>query len=223
MRLLVAEDDAYLSNALRTALVQHGYEVSLESDGASVINTICGAPHPFDLLILDLGLPKINGFDVIRKLRQQGKDICVLVLSGRDSLNDRVKAFDLGANGYVAKPFVMEELQARIRALIGKHNNPSQNEIRIGDIVYNLRDRFLTVRNIPMLLTAMEIAVLEVLLSNAGKTVPQYKIMSLISGIDRRVSENALRITVHRLRRKLENSGIEIKSNRNLGYLLETC
>lgn len=223
MKLLVAENDTYLSNALQTALVRNGYEVSLESDGAGVLTTICGAQHSYDLLILDLGLPKINGFDVIRNLRQQGKDISVLVLSGRDSLSDRVRAFDLGANGFVTKPFVMEELQARIKAIIGPNKNLQQNEIKLGDIAFNLRDKSLSVRNVPLLLTAMETEVFEILLSNRGKTVPQYKILSLISSSDRKVSENAIRITLHRLRKKLENSGVEIKSNRNLGYLLETC
>ncbi len=221
MKILLAEDDKFLAEGLSMVLRDSGYAVDVESDGANIPVTICTTPY--DLLVLDLGLPNLDGFDVLKRIRSKGETIPILILTARDSLTDRVKGLDLGANDYLTKPFELPELEARIRALIRKDSWSNRTEISLGSLSFNTVDRVATIDGKMVDFTARELAVLEILLQKQGTSVDKQRITGLISSWDEEVTENAIGIIIHRLRRKLEEAKITIKTARGLGYRLETC
>lgn len=221
MRILLAEDDTFLADGLSMVLKDSGYAVDIESDGANVPMAVVSTPY--DLLVLDLGLPNLDGLDVLKRIRSKGETIPVLILTARDAIQDRVKGLDLGANDYLTKPFELPELEARIRALIRKDSWSNRVEIAFGTLTFNTVDRVATIDGKILDLTARELAVLEILLQKLGTAVDKQRITSLISSWDEEVTENAIGIVIHRLRKKLEEADITIKTSRGLGYRLETC
>ncbi len=221
MRILLAEDDTFLADGLSMVLRDNGYAVDIEADGANVPIAVCTTPY--DLLVLDLGLPNLDGLDVLKRIRSKGETIPVLILTARDALQDRVKGLDLGANDYLTKPFELPELEARIRALIRKDTWSNRTEITVGSLVFNTVDRVGTINGKPIDLTARELAVLEILLQKLGTSIDKQRITSLISSWDEEVTENAIGIVIHRLRKKIEEANLTIKTSRGLGYRLEVC
>lgn len=221
MRILLAEDDRFLAEGLSIVLKDSGYAVDIEPDGANVPLAVDSVPY--DLLVLDLGLPNVDGLDVLKRIRLKGETIPILILTARDALQDRVKGLDLGANDYLTKPFELPELEARIRALIRKDSWSNRLEIRFGSLVFNTVDRVATIEGKMLDLTARELAVLEILLQKQGTSVDKQRITSLISSWDQEVTENAVGIVIHRLRKKLEEAKITIKTSRGLGCRLEIC
>ncbi len=221
MKILLAEDDAFLADGLSMVLRDSGYAVDIESDGAAV--PIAVGHTPYDLLVLDLGLPNLDGLDVLKRIRSKGETIPILILTARDALKDRVKGLDLGANDYLTKPFELPELEARIRALIRKDNWSNRTEIIFGSLLFNTVDRVASINGKTIDLTARELAVLEILLQKSGTSIDKQRITSLISSWDEEVTENAIGIVVHRLRKKLEEANITIKTSRGLGYRIEIC
>ncbi len=221
MRILLAEDDTFLADGLAMVLKDSGYAVDIEADGANVPLAVGTAPY--DLLVLDLGLPNLDGLDVLKRIRSKGDTIPILILTARDAVQDRVKGLDLGANDYLTKPFELPELEARIRALIRKDTWSNRLEIKFGSLVFNTVDRVACIDGKIVDLTARELAVLEILLQKLGTSVDKQRMTSLISSWDQEVTENAVGIVIHRLRKKLEDAGITIKTSRGLGCRLEIC
>ncbi len=221
MKILLAEDDTFLADGLSMVLRDSGYAVDIEADGANV--PIAVGTTQYDLLVLDLGLPNLDGFDVLKRIRSKGETIPILILTARDAVQDRVKGLDLGANDYLTKPFELPELEARIRALIRKENWSNKMEISFGSLTFNTVERVATIDGKTVDLTARELAVLEILLQKLGTSIDKQRITSLISSWDQEVTENAVGIVIHRLRKKLEEANITIKTSRGLGYRLELC
>lgn len=220
MKILLAEDDRFLAEGLSMVLRDSGYVVDVQSDGACVPLDV--GTSAYDLLVLDLGLPNLDGLEVLRLIRAKGETIPVLILTARDALQDRVAGLDLGANDYLTKPFELPELEARIRALIRKDSWSNRTELSIGSLSFNTVDRVAKINGIAIDLTARELAVLEILLQKQGTSVDKQRITNSISSWDEEVTENAIGIVIHRLRKKLERANITIKTSRGLGYRLET-
>lgn len=219
MRILLVEDDQMLSNGVNLALTQNGYVVDHVRTGMDADRALVGTDY--DLLVLDLGLPEMDGLEVLTRLRERGKATPVLILTARDTLEDRITGLDLGANDYMTKPFHLAELEARVRALLRKENWGNLTEIRHGDFCFDTSGRRLTVKGEPVELSAREVEVLELLLQRIGKVVNKNQIREHLSSWEEQISFNAIEIIVHRLRKKLEEAGTNIRTIRGLGYLLE--
>lgn len=220
MRVLLAEDDEVLSDGISKALRQCGYAVDHVDSGLDADHALVSAP--FDLLILDLGLPKLDGLAVLQRLRGRGDRLPVLILTARDGLQDRVAGLDHGADDYITKPFDLPELEARVRALLRRSQLGNNMEIVYGPLKFDTTGKRVTANEQTIELSAKEIAVLEVLLQRAGRVVSKEQLIEHMYGWDEEVSTNAIEVNVHRLRKKLEPEGVTIRAIRGLGYLLET-
>jgi two-component system, OmpR family, response regulator len=179
------------------------------------------ALHSFDLLILDLGLPRLSGLDLLRRLRARNATVPVLILTAADSVEQRVKGLDLGADDYMAKPFALSELEARVRALTRRALAGGQNLLRHGRLALDTAGKIATIDDRPIELSAREIGLLEVLLARSGRLVSKEQLVDQLCQWGEEVSNNAIEVYVHRLRRKLEPGGIRIVTVRGLGYCLE--
>lgn len=219
MRILLAEDDDVLSNGISRALRQCGYAVDHVDNGLDADLALTTAP--FDLLILDLGLPKLDGLQVLKQLRGRGERLPVLIVTARDSLNDRIAGLDHGADDYITKPFDLPELEARVRALLRRSLLGSTMELTCGPLKFDTTGKRVTVHDQPVELSAKEIAMLEVLIKRAGSVVSKEQLIEHMYAWDEEVSHNAIEVNVHRLRKKLDPEGISIRAIRGLGYLLE--
>ncbi|MDB5927041.1 MAG: response regulator [Betaproteobacteria bacterium] len=175
----------------------------------------------YDFVILDIELPLLDGFEVLRRLRKRKAAVPVLVLTARDSVHDRIHGLDIGADDYLTKPFEMGELEARMRALVRRAQGIAENEISLGRLVLDLKGRRALVDGAGVELSAREWAVLELLAARAGRVVSKDALMKSLYEWDEEVSPNAIEIYVHRVRKKLMDSGVTIRTIRGLGYLLE--
>lgn len=218
MRILLAEDDRFLADGLAIELRDSGYAVDVASSGTEADEAV--GTHLYDLLILDLGLPKLDGLEVLKRLRRRGQTLPVLILTARDGLEDRVAGLDLGANDYITKPFDLPELKARIRALLRKDHWNNRTAVQYGALEFDTTARTARVSSKPLTLSARELAVLEILLQRLDSPVSKERLTDLLSSWDSEVTHNAVGITVHRLRKKLEPFGLSIKALRGLGYQL---
>ncbi len=222
MRILLAEDDRFLSDGLAMVLREGGYAIDVASNGIDA--EIALIDTDYDLLILDLGLPKLDGVDLLKRLRSRGNSLPVLILTARDRLEDRVGGLDLGANDYMTKPFQLPELEARIRALLRKEQFSNRTEVRYGSLCFNTVTRTASVKDGEMLdLSARELAILEILIQRTDRMVSKEQLSDHLSSWDSEVTHNAVGIAIHRLRRKLEPFAITIRAIRGLGYRLEKC
>jgi two-component system OmpR family response regulator len=219
MRVLVAEDDTVLADGLCRSLRKSGYAVDWVSTGSEADAAL--AAQPYDLLILDLGLPKLPGMDVLRRLRAREAHVPVMILTAADSVEQRVKGLDLGADDFMAKPFALSELEARVRALVRRSNGAGSNLVRLGDLVFDQSGRTATLHGQALELSARETGLLEVLLSRVGRLVSKEQIVDHLCEWGDEVSHNAIEVYMHRLRKKLEGAGIRIATVRGLGYCLE--
>ncbi|MCP5281709.1 MAG: response regulator transcription factor [Rhodoferax sp.] len=220
MRILIAEDDGVLADGLLRALRGTGAAVDhvatgTEADAALLTN------KEFDLLILDLGLPKMHGLEVLRKLRARGSTLPVLILTAADSVDERVKGLDFGADDYMAKPFSLQELEARVRALLRRRMGGASDHIRHGPLVYDQAGRVATIDGQMVDLSARELGLLEVLLQRAGRMVSKDQLVERLCEWGDEVSNNAIEVYVHRLRKKIEKGPIRIATVRGLGYCLK--
>jgi two-component system OmpR family response regulator len=220
MRILLGEDDELLSDGISKALRQAGYAVDQVSSGNDADHAL--ETTSFDLLILDLGLPKLDGLEVLRRMRARNQALPVLIVTARDRLEDRVSGLDFGADDYMTKPFDLPELEARVRALLRRGRGGSNSvEVVYGALRFDTVGRRVTVNDQPIDLSAKELAVLEVLLQRGGSVVSKEQLIEHMYGWDEEVSHNAMEVNVHRLRKKLEPSGMNIRTIRGLGYVLE--
>ncbi|MEY4210860.1 MAG: hypothetical protein RLZ92_1241 [Pseudomonadota bacterium] len=219
MRILLVEDDAVLGDGLSLSLNDWGFDVTLAVTG----NYACSAlsTQPYDLVILDLGLPDMDGRELLRQLRARNSAIPVLILTARDGLNDRVSGLELGADDYMTKPFELRELEARVKALLRRSHGGVNHDIRFGRLVLDPLTQQLTVDDKPMLLPPREYGVMEALLLQAGRVVSKDSIAQRLASHSDDLADNAIEVYVHRLRKRLESLGIRIRTVRGLGYLLE--
>ena len=219
MRILIAEDDAELAQGLTESLRSVGHAVEIVGDGrladAALQTMIC------DLLILDLALPKMDGFEVLRRLRSRRTETLVLILSAEDEIDARIKGLDLGADDYVTKPFVLGELIARIRALARRKEGPGRGGTRCGELVLDSDGQRILARGVPLELTRAELTVLSMLMERAGKVVPKTQIFDRLYEWESESNLNAVEVFVSRIRKKIEPAGAGIRTIRGLGYLLE--
>ncbi|PZP65067.1 MAG: DNA-binding response regulator [Azospira oryzae] len=219
MRILVVEDDAVLGEAIEFALKISNYAVDRVGTGATADQVL--KRHTFDLVILDLGLPTVDGFEVLRRLRARLNATPVLVLSARDAPDDKARVLDLGADDYLAKPFSVNEFLARVRALLRRSQyGPAPRVLREG-VSYDAVTRTLQVNGRVLPLSPREIGVFEVLLQHFGRVVSKEQLLERLYGFDDSVTFNAIEVYVHRLRKKLENTGITVRTFHGRGYQLD--
>lgn len=219
MRILVAEDDPILADGLTRGLRQGGYAVDWVQNGAEAEAAL--SANSFDLLILDLGLPKLPGLEVLKRLRARESRIPVLILTALDGVSDRVSGLDAGADDYLAKPFDLAELEARVRALTRRGMSGASTVVRHGALTYDQVGRVATLNNQPLDLSAREVSLLEMFLQRCGRLVSKDQLVSHLCEWGEEVSTNAIEVYVHRLRRKLEPGDVRIVTVRGLGYSLE--
>jgi DNA-binding response OmpR family regulator len=219
MRILIAEDDSTLSEGISRLLGGEGYAVDVMPSGELALQAL--AHGKFDLAILDVGLPGIDGFEVLRRLRAQGRRLPVLVLTARDAGGDRVHGLDLGADDYMAKPFSTPELAARVRALIRRSQAQTEPRIVHGPLTMDTLGKRVFLQGQPLELAGREWAVLEVLLARVEKVVSKESIIQAVASWGEELSQNAIEVYVSRLRSKLEPAGVHIRTVRGFGYMLE--
>ncbi|MES2292751.1 MAG: response regulator [Pseudomonadota bacterium] len=218
MRLLIVEDDAALARGLIKAFRDQGLAVDHVSSGGDALQVI--KLEPYSAVILDLGLPDMDGLDVLRAIRLLHLTIPIIILTARDATTDRVHGLDHGADDYLSKPFTLAELEARVRALIRRGQGNPDPILTLGKLKLDRSSGAVYVSDKLLDVTRRERAVLETLIARVGSVVPKIRLAGDVFGYDDPVAPNALEVYVARLRRKLENSGIEIVTVRGLGYLL---
>lgn len=219
MRLLLVEDDGTLATTLQRALREEGYAVDWLSDGEIADEIL--ATQDYDLVILDISLPGLDGLGVLKHLRERGSKTPVLVLTARDRLDDRVTGLDLGADDYMTKPFELAELEARVRALIRRSEGEPASEIVHGLLRFDTVGRRVTVNGEVVDLRNREICLLEILLRHAGQVVSKERIADQLFDFDDQAGLTAIELYIHRLRKKLSPAGVVIRTVRGLGYLLD--
>ncbi len=219
MNILLAEDDAVLSDGISKALQQRGYAVEVYGDGMTAQQA--ALKSEYDLLILDLGLPKLDGLRVLQSVRTQNKVVPILIVTARDGLNDRVHGLDLGADDYITKPFDLPELEARVRALLRRTSQVKEDELVLGQLKFDVAGHRAFVNGVPLELFAKELALLEFLMLRSGKVISKEQLIEHMYNWDEDVSHNAIEVNIHRLRKKLEIAGVSIRTIRGLGYLLD--
>ena len=216
MRVLVVEDDPDLGRQLTEALTQAGYAVDLAPDGEE--GHFLGDTEPYDAAVLDLGLPKLDGVRVLEKWRNAGKDMPVLILTARDRWSEKVAGFDAGAADYLTKPFVTEELLARLRALMRRAAGHASAALECGDLRVDTRAARASVNGEPIKLTAHEYRVLSYMMHHQGRVVPRTELVEHIYDQDFDRDSNTIEVFVGRLRRKIGSN--RILTERGLGYRL---
>jgi two-component system OmpR family response regulator len=219
VRILIAEDDRVLADGLSRSLRAGGYAVDVVEAGHDAESALLA--QPYDLVILDLGLPGLSGLEVLRRLRARRNLVPVLVLTAADSVDQRVQGLDLGADDYMAKPFALTELEARVRALTRRALGNSQNLLRHGNLSLDPVGRVASINDIALDLSGRELGLLETLLQRAGRLVSKEQLVDHLCEWGDEVSNNAIEVYVHRLRKKLEPGGVRIATVRGLGYCLE--
>jgi two-component system response regulator TctD len=219
MRILLAEDQPQLAESLSKALGQAGFAVDHASDGELADQLL--KREAFALVLLDIGLPKVDGWEVLRRLRARGNKVPVLVLTAQGATEDRVKGLDLGADDYLAKPFALAELEARVRALIRRSHGHEQARVQFGPLSFDTAERQFSIDGQALQLTPREKAVLEVLVLRGGRAIGKEALSAQVYSLSDSASPDAVEIYVHRVRKKLQGSGITISLLRGLGYLLE--
>lgn len=219
MRVLVVEDDPVLADGLIRILQRANHVVTHESNGKRA--DLYLASNEYELVILDMGLPDMDGTEVLRRLRQRGNKVPVLVLTARDKVEDRVQGLDFGADDYLAKPFDLPELEARIRALLRRGQSASSSILQIGGLSLDTVGRRATLDGVPVELSGRELTVLEMLMLRAGRVVSKELLTEQMSDLGEEMSTNAVEVYVHRLRKKIESENVKIRTLRGLGYMLE--
>lgn len=217
MRVLVIEDDDRIRSDVSSALEASGYVVDSESCGEE--GWFLGDTEVYGAVVLDLGLPKMDGLSILKKWRQAGRDMPVLVLTARGSWSERVDGIDAGADDYLPKPFHMEELLARLRAIVRRTSGHAKPVITVGETELDTKQLRLTVRGVPISLSPQEYRLVSFLMLNKGRVVPQQELAEHLQSVHYERESNAVEVLVGRVRRKLPKSLIQTR--RGFGYLIE--
>lgn len=216
MRLLLVEDDPMIGESVGQGLRQDGFAVDWARDGRAA--ELALANKVYDLLLLDLGLPKKEGLDVLKTARREGNTIPVLVITARDAIADRVKGLDAGADDYLVKPFDLDELAARIRALLRRRSGRAEPVVKVGTLVLNPATHEVALQGKPVTLSAREFALLEAFLDRPGVVLSREQLEEKLYGWGEEVESNTVEVYIHALRRKLGQEFI--KNIRGVGYMV---
>lgn len=221
MRVLLAEDEHTLGTWLCKALEHAGIQVDWVDDGALAERALRTDDH--DALILDLGLPGLDGYGVLNRLRARDERLPILILTARDSLDERVRALHAGADDFLAKPFALAELEARLHALVRRARGMEHPRMACGPLVFDALKKQFTLAGEALALSPREQAVLRVLIQRSGEPLSKQQILERVFSDDEDVHPEAVEVFVHRLRKRLEHSGVRIVTLRGLGYALEAA
>jgi two-component system OmpR family response regulator len=219
MRILVAEDNRTLADGLAAVLRGSGYAVDVVGDGSSA--NAATAAADYDLVVLDLNLPEMDGLDVLRAMRGRNSNSAVLILTARAAMDERIKGLDLGADDYMTKPFDVPELEARVRVLLRRRAGLHNARVSFGDVTLDTVSHTLEARGVPLDVPARELKLLETLLMRAGKVVAKQAIIDSLAGFDDDLSANAVEQYVSRLRKRLAPYEVTVKTARGIGYYLD--
>ena len=218
MRILVVEDDPDLGDAIQRRLRRDGYAVDLIADGRTADEVL--RYQAYEVIVLDIGLPSVDGFTILRSLRQRGDRTPVLMLTARSDIEDRVTALDVGADDYLAKPFDFRELYARCRALMRRTQGVASSVTQIGKLTFDRSAKIARLDDIQLNLPNREYRLLEIFIGNLGRVLSKDQIASQLFDFDSDAGTNAIEIYVGRLRRKV-GTALTIKTLRGLGYVAE--
>lgn len=219
MRILLVEDDADLGDALLRRLRREGYAVDWQRDGQSADEVL--RYQRYELVVLDIGLPRLDGFGVLRYLRDRGDRTPVLMLTARSDIEDRVGALDVGADDYLSKPFDAREFDARCRALLRRSQGIASGVTRVGAVVFDRAAKTVRIGDeAPLVMPAREFRLLEIFIGNLGRVLSKEEIASQLFDFDDEVGDNAIEVYVGRLRRKLGHA-LAIRTMRGMGYVAE--
>jgi two-component system OmpR family response regulator len=219
MRILIAEDDPSLAEALQRALRKAGHAVDWAKNGGEADGAL--STDEFDLLVLDLSLPKMSGFEVLRRLRARRSRLPVLILTALDSVDDRVRGLDAGADDYLVKPFQVAELEARVRALTRRSMSGGSSLVKHGRLSFDQIGRVAELDGARLDLSARELGLLELFLQRPGQLLGKEQLLHHVCAWGEEVSSNAIEVYVHRLRKKLAPGDVRISTVRGVGYCLE--
>ncbi|SOC45185.1 two-component system OmpR family response regulator/two-component system response regulator TctD [Rhizobium subbaraonis] len=219
MRSLIVEDNPGIAAGIQRSLEGLGHAVDRAASLPEALDL--AAVADYELVVLDLNLRNDDGLDFLRHLRRSGKAVAVLILTARSGLQDRVRGLDLGADDYLVKPFELAEFEARIRALARRLGGVEAPLIRLGLLSFDIVSREARVDGVALDMPARERALLQLLAENAGSVVPKERITARLSGFDDELTPNAIEIYVHRLRKRLDGSGCQLRTARGLGYMLD--
>ena len=219
MRILLAEDDISLSEQIKNALSAEGRVVDVVNDGAEA--HFMGSTEPYDLVILDIGLPERDGISVLKDWRREDNDVPVLILTARDGWSERVDGLDAGADDYMTKPFNMLELSARVRAMLRRRTGQTNPLFERENIIFDTRTGQVLIGGMPISLTAQEVAVLSYLVHNSGRLISRTELSEHIYEYDGDRDSNTIAVFVTRLRKKLGND--LIRTVRGRGYTIEAA
>jgi two-component system response regulator QseB len=217
VRLLLIEDDVALGEGIHQALVREGYTVDWLQDGSSALHALLS--ETFDVVVLDLGLPRMDGLEVLRRLRDSGSNLPVLILTARDATEDRIAGLDAGADDYLVKPFDLAELKARLRALLRRSAGRARVMIEHAGICLDPSTQQVSYHGEPVLLTPKEYQLLHELLSPPGRVMTRDQLMQLLYGWNEEAESNTLEVHIHHLRKKFSSE--LIRTVRGVGYLVE--
>lgn len=220
MKLLVVEDEPRMLELLRRGLTEEGHTVVCASDGSE--GWELAHAYEFDAVVLDVMLPKMNGFELAKRLRQERVATPVLMLTAKDSVADVVRGLDTGADDYLTKPFTFNELLARLRAIQRRATSRAQNRLQVGDLILDPESREVSRAGVPIILTRTEYSLLERLMFRAGKVVPRNTLIESVWGFEREIEENTLDAFVRLLRHKVDREGLPklILTVRGVGYMI---
>lgn len=219
MRILLVEDDPLLAAGVAEGLTQHHFQVDTVGTGEQGDAALSGTAY--DLAIVDIGLPRMNGLELVRRVRRRGLSLPVMMLTARDGLEDRVEGLNGGADDYLVKPFLLPELVARVQALIRRSRTATSAQLQWGELALDLSLHQASLRGEAMELTGRELDVLEQMLLGAPKVVSKHKLVDSLSRWDREITANAVEMYVSRLRTKLAGSDVGILTVRGIGYRLD--
>ncbi|AXL49964.1 DNA-binding response regulator [Paraburkholderia caffeinilytica] len=220
MRILVVEDDAEIGAAIRSRLTRIGHAVDLETDGATGYGLL--AVERFDLAVLDVMLPSMDGFSILRRMRAEGISTPVLLVTARSAIDDRVSGLGLGADDYLVKPFDYRELEARVQVLLRRNSGHANDVVRIGSLAIDRSSRLAELDGQPLSLSRQEFALLEILASRPQRVFSKEELLNQLFRYGKEPTANAVEQYVTRVRKKIQGSSVEIRTARGMGYQIAT-
>jgi len=219
MRILLVEDDELLGDGIRTGLKHYGYTVDWVKDGVAAVDAFASSCEKFEVIVLDLGLPKMSGLKVLKHIREHNIPTPVVILTARETIEDRVKGLDAGADDYITKPFDLDELCARIRALHRRSKSRTQPVVTYGEVTLDPASHIVEYKGEQLLLPRKEFALLQTLLENPGRVISREQLNQTLYGWEENIDSNALEVHIHNLRRRFGNDFV--KTIRGVGYMVD--